>query len=157
MTETTTPDQGPDDGEVARTCTSCEEALDQAEIDDPLGGKDSAHLCDDCYRELYQYECCWCEEDDDNEHQAAVLVVFDPAAMLIALPGLYRIDCTSYYSQPLIGPGRLWEDALTWLGYLPACHADGYPCGYLCRRCQRKALADCVYATRCGAMAVLDA
>jgi hypothetical protein len=43
---------------------------------------------------------------------------------------------------------------LTWVGYLPGCHAGGSPCGHLCRRCQAKALADCLYATRCGVAAL---
>ena len=144
----------PESVEIVVTCSSCGEPLDQCEIDDPRNA-DDPELCDDCYREFYQFICCWCEDDDDNEYQHVLLVVFEPEAIWLDLPGIYGIDRTPYYAQSMIGPAHVWDDCLTWLGYLPGCHADGYPCGHLCRTCQKKALADCLYQARCGAMAVL--
>jgi hypothetical protein len=151
MSETTPEAEGT---QIIIMCTSCGEELDQAERDAPLGGEHEAALCDECYREFYEFTCCWCEDDDDDDYQHVLLVVFDAYEACIALPGVYRIDAMPYFSQPLIGHGRLWDNQLTWLGYLPGCHSDGLPCGHLCRRCQALALADCRYGTRCGVAAL---
>ena len=143
----------PESPEIVVTCTDCGEELDPCEIEDPRR-PDEPGLCDDCSREFYEFTCCWCEDYDGNEYQHVLLVVFNPEAIWFDLPGLYRIDRTPYYTQPMIGPARVWEDCLTWLGFLPGCHADGYPCGHLCRACQRKALAEVLYDTRCGVAAL---
>lgn len=136
-------------------CTSCGDALEPCEIDHPRS-PDEPGLCDACYREFYEFTCCWCEGSEDLAYQHILLVVFDAAAAGISLPGVYRIDRMPYYSQPAIGAGRLWEDCLTWLGFLPACQGGDYPCGHLCRRCGRRALAASLHETRCGAVAVLS-
>jgi hypothetical protein len=140
--------------EVFVTCTSCGEPLTEEEQDAPRTGDDADVLCDECYHDLNEFDCCWCDASDEDTFQHVLLVVFDAHAAGVALPGVYRIDALPYVSQPLIEHGRLWEDALTWLGSLPACHADGSPCGHLCRRCQRRALDDVLYATRCAVAAL---
>ena len=151
MSETTSE---PESIAIVVTCPSCGEPLTAEEEDAPRTGDDPAVLCDDCYREENEFDCAWCEDSEHQDVQHVLLVVFDAHAAVVALPGVYRIDALPYCSQPAVGHGRLWEDALTWLGYLPACHADGYPCGHLCRRCQRRALDDVLYGTRCGVAAL---
>ncbi len=144
----------PENIDVCVTCPSCGERLSAAEEASPRTGDDADVLCDACYREFYEFDCCWCEEYDDDEYQHVLLVVFDALEAGVDLPGVYRINETPYYSQPLVGQGRLWEDSLTWLGYLQACLGDGSPCGHLCQRCQRTALAEVLYGTRCGCAAL---
>jgi hypothetical protein len=144
------PDQGSVD--IVVTCSACGEELAHCETIDPRTNDEPA-LCDDCSREFSEFDCCWCDDSDANEYQHILLVVFDPEAVDVALPGVYRLTETPSYAQPLPGHALLWEESLTWLGYLPACHGDGYACGHLCRRFQAKALAEVLYDTRCGVAA----
>lgn len=137
-------------------CTCCGACLSaEDEVDPRREGTDV--LCEDCWHHRHEFPCAWCEEYDDTEVQHRYVAVFDPDAVALALPGLYRVERCPYYTDAMLS-AWLNEDALTWLGYLPADvqreHDAGYACGHFCRTCQGRALAHITFMLRCGVAAI---
>lgn len=115
-------------------CTYCGNEAESPRLDDV-----DDPICFDCYHEHYEFTCCWCQEDEHQDHQHKMLVLVDPKGAGIAV-GIYRIVSLPYYADGMI-EGFLFESALEHLRDLPeGIDTRGYPCGHLCRDCQKKAI-----------------
>jgi predicted amidophosphoribosyltransferase len=139
------------------TCRACGAELDDEERADPRTRDDPWVLCDRCYEEEYEFDCCWCQESDHRDYQHAYVVVFDPNEAGLDFPGIYRVERTPYYSQPWVGLGTLHAWALTWVAHVPPDAASDYPCAHLCRGCQARVRKESQYLSCCGAVALLHA
>ncbi len=142
--------------EAELKCTRCGRDLDEEEAADPRRDEDvdDGILCDECYHEHYEFECCRCGNYDHVKVQHRFLVVFVETNGLFGpvAPGLYRITEFPYYGGPIIGDGWLENHALERAGDIPLRKAwnletrdfdliepvpmDDYPCGHLCGHCQ---------------------
>ena len=143
---------------TATVCTWCGEELDDEEAESPRLDDADKVICDDCYRDEYEYTCHWCEESEDMEHHCEVGSLFVLYESVDAQPphsrkpwysqkrykmrpGIYRITRWPMYYDGII-EGGLYAWAFEWFGPLPEKwedRSDGYyPCGPLCRSCQRK-------------------
>ncbi len=132
--------------ETTVTCTWCGGRInDPDEAADPRRDEKGMVICRNCYHDHYEFTCCWCEEDEDAEYQHEVLVVFERMNSLgkTIVPGLYRITKKPYIRDEIID-ASIMRRCLTPIARrlppsLARCAEDyGYPCGHLCRRCQRK-------------------
>jgi hypothetical protein len=127
------------------SCTTCGTRLyDEHEITCARenAAYDDELVCDVCACERDHFLCCRCQECGEQADQHTYVVVVDPEAAGVALPGLYRVEHLPYYWGGWIGGGALWPQAMTWLGLLEGMETEGYPCGHLCADCQCIVLAE---------------
>ena len=119
-------------------CQHCGNNLDFEERDDPRRDDCGDPICDECWSEKYEFNCCWCGEYEHIDEQHKMLVVFESCGGLE--PGVYSIDSGPYWTSDYFS---MWFnlDCLTRLGNLPrslAASHEGYPSGHLCRNCRDK-------------------
>ena len=50
-------------------CAFCGNRLDDEEIDSPRLDECGDSICDECHREHYEFDCCYCEESDHVDVQ----------------------------------------------------------------------------------------
>lgn len=122
-------------------CSRCGRTDDFKELDyaaDP-DLKDGEPVCRDCYHECCEFECCWCCNLDEVQHQHELLCVFDSGHGVPV--GIYRIKHGPYYGGSLIGRQGIFPSAVEWLCGIPKdldIRGQDYPCGHLCRECQKR-------------------
>jgi len=133
-------------------CTYCGETIqDKDEAADPRK-IDNEIICEECWRRLYAFSCCICENYEENDLQRTHVVVIDSAEAFgveydhekkryrVRRPrGIYQVLECPYYAAPLIGGGSLDPGALKRIAPLPKNILPRdyyeYPCGHLCRDC----------------------
>ena len=130
-------------------CTNCEDNFALCKDEEPYTDHSGQVICEECYREIYEYDCCFCgdsEDDFDGEHQHKMLVVFtdefadhswDPVPS-----GIYLITDFPYYWSDMMS-GGLFRRSLERVRDVPSEYRDrdyDYPCGHLCLYCQKKML-----------------
>jgi hypothetical protein len=141
-------------------CSFCDNDLTDEEMESPRHDPDDGKpVCDECYTDHFEFNCCACEEYGDVEDQHKYIVVFETVDDVE--PGFYRVKSTPYYTSGLIGSSWLHPWALVlvkplpvrWLAYVSITGKeiyqelkaddlpDGFPCGHLCANCQKAALA----------------
>jgi hypothetical protein len=136
---------------TAIECEYCGDELDREELESPRKDDQDDIMCDDCYREHFEFTCSVCHEYGETEDQHNMLAVYDPEAFDECdrdngwKRGVYMIVDSPYYCSPLIGHGWLYTRALDWVGPIPRDKGKsespiGYPCGHLCLDCQKKIL-----------------
>lgn len=131
-------------------CSWCGDILDEEEQENPRGEDgnvacdDDDVICDDCYREEYEFTCWWCENYGKTEDQHNMLLVLEREAVRIEgqnrywKPGVYQIIKRPYYGSDYFDSWIL-GGALVWLCDLPAEASDeSYPSGHLCLDCQNR-------------------
>ena len=122
-------------------CAWCESELSEEECENPYTDEDGDPICDECYHDKYEFECCLCLEYDHVNVQHYYLVVKVPnlgcGGEEIA-PGIYYIKRGPYHGGSLIGRKYLFKHNLLRLRDLPNgsdLQDDFYPVGHLCRSC----------------------
>lgn len=125
---------------VVTKCFWCDRELDDEEYESPQVC-DGEVTCDECYRRKYCFDCCRCQEYEDNEVRdkpGRLLVVFDADEAGLPVSGLYEIVEWPYYTSDMFS---MWfnREAIRYVGYIHFSNYDIYPCGHLCERCAQKA------------------
>jgi hypothetical protein len=125
----------------ALSCHYCGHVItDPDEQADPYRNPDTDEaMCSECYREHFEFSCCWCKESDNVDVQHKMLVIEDAYdEMPEWRKGVYQIGRRPYYADGMIEM-HLIQSALTWIGSVPeTLHIEYYPCGHLCSECQNK-------------------
>lgn len=125
-------------GETTPTnCTKCGVELDEEEREDPRLDSDGDPICDDCYREDYQFMCCICQDfHDDTREKHSMIIVFEDVHG--TAPGVYEIIAHPYYYDCMIDAG-FYDWALRRIGDVPDGAEDGWAAaGHMCLGCQEK-------------------
>lgn len=123
-----------------KECEWCGEPLTIEEIEYP---PKEGLICDDCYHDHYEFECCICCNYGHVDHQHDFLVVGGKGVRWCGRGpvhrGIYAVLKGPYFGGPMIGSGYLFREALKKVAKLPPkLRMDGYPCGHLCKECQNK-------------------
>ncbi|KKN75780.1 hypothetical protein LCGC14_0376560 [marine sediment metagenome] len=125
-------------------CSSCGDEFDEEERENPRRDSSDDPICDDCYREYYEFTCCKCEEYGDQKDQHNLLVVLEAEIVRIESeddylkPGIYQVVDTPYWATDYFESWIRWK-AVTWLCENPFDIAyECYPCGHLCLTCQNE-------------------
>lgn len=126
-------------------CAECGEKFDPDQGGGP-GEDPGDELCDNCYYDA-TFECCACGERDYESQQRKMLVVAETGVRFLSgksVPrGIYQVLQCPYYGGPMIGEGYLFDESLKRFSPLPPdIDTNGYPCGHLCRACQKVAEED---------------
>src|SRR5690606_34937634 len=99
---------------------------------------DGTVWCDECFRRLFTFHCCKCNDYEHNDNQHRYMVVFDEEEAGIPR-GVYRIIDKPYHISAMVGSGWLCNGSLLRVGEVPdGCDSDGYPCDHLCTTCSEK-------------------
>jgi len=115
-------------------CTQCEDNFELNEGEEPYRDDDTQIICDDCHREFYEFECCFCADYTDQINQHNMIVVFEDVHDVT--PGIYEIIDKPYYWSAMIDAG-FFSHALVRIGDVPKEYEGiGYPSGHLCMHCQ---------------------
>lgn len=118
-------------------CSYCGNDLVGEELGNPhRDPNDDEMMCDECYQEHFEFECCRCLNYDSTEHQHDYLVVYEQVGDV--KPGIYRVISYPYHGGALIGDSWLFANSLQRIRALeePAEDDPYYPCGHLCLECQ---------------------
>jgi hypothetical protein len=126
---------------VLAPCEWCE----QYDLDEPLVSVENGqlNLCLACYYDDYCEACRLCDDlldPDEIDNRIFAVVTETPGFPNPVPPGIYEARGAPYYTQPVIGTGRLWSDQLRLVAPLTPFDDDQPPCGYLCPRCRLDAL-----------------
>lgn len=152
---------------IAPPCSWCGERLDIQEVAGPYTDDCGEPICDDTYHEEFQFICHWCENYEDKDRECAVgslFAIFEPVpaqkpirfhggkAVPIPvwydenqgemLPGIYRVTKWPMHGDDMLS-GWLYADAFERIRDLTEeMQTNGgyaeYPCGPLCRECEKK-------------------
>jgi hypothetical protein len=136
-----------------KTCSRCEQQLDEEERANPQKDGDDV-ICDECYCELFHFECCLCCECGHVDDQHNMIVVFEPDEAFDEdgrPAGVYAVTGCPYYGGSMLG-GHLFARHLSWIAPIPSrthgasteryyATGNGHPCGHLCLECQAIPLA----------------
>jgi hypothetical protein len=119
-------------------CATCGEELDREQSSDPRRDDSGEAICDSCYSDEHEFNCCWCGEYDSVDVQHRMIVLFEECGRMDR--GIYRIDSFPYYTSDYF---NMWfnEYAMTRLGDVPKdlqAQQDNYPAGHLCEFCQTR-------------------
>ncbi len=127
-------------------CSWCGDSLSEEELECPSTNSEDEPICEDCYREHYEFRCEWCEEHGETKDQHNLLLVLEAETVRIESeegylkPGVYQIVEKPYYGTDYFDSWILWQ-AIVWLCDLPGDMdvAESWcPCGHLCLECQNK-------------------
>lgn len=124
-------------------CCNCGEPLTDEEMD-PLREVEGQPICDQCWKDEYQETCCFCGEYEDVSELGDVFVVSESVDASFGgsvQPGIYRVTVYPFWVSNYFS-SRMYSENIERITDVPqkfiAAWNEGAPCGYLCRRCQKK-------------------
>lgn len=116
------------------TCERCDEPLTKEEASNPHTDESWGIMCDECYQEHCEFECCRCLGFEHVDHQHDYVVVFDQVAGVAS--GIYRVVNTPYWFSDMFNCW-LYASALERIRDIRGIENNiGYPCGHLCLECR---------------------
>lgn len=145
-----TPSKKPKSGKKAvwrstrkTECDWCGNKLDPEERESPRRDAQNKPMCDDCYREHFEFTCAICQNyaPKDEEGRIGLCIVVAEDWVCTAGAGIYRVLAWPMFGQPLIGCGHMYEDAIQRVADCPdpkTIDTQGAPCGYVCAACSKK-------------------